>query len=53
MRSFRFQQKVGNSIPVLTLDLNALETTVDGFAITKADGFGEMKIKFEYSDHYI
>lgn len=53
VRSFRFQQKVGYKTPVLTLDLNALKTTVDGFAITKADGFGEMKIKFEHSDNYI
>lgn len=47
VRSFRLEQKVGNDVPTLTLDLNAISTTVDGYVLTYAEGFGEMEIKFK------
>lgn len=46
VRSFRLEHKAGDSVPTLTLDLNAIATTVDGFVLTCAEGFGEIKIDF-------
>lgn len=47
VRSFKLEQKVGNDIPTLTLDLNAIATTVDEPVLIFADGFGEMEINFK------
>lgn len=47
VRSFRLERKVGNSVPTLTVDLNALNIAVDQYVILKHDGYGEIDIKFK------
>ena len=48
VRRFTLEQEVGNEIPLLTLDLNALDVSIDAFAIKQHRGFG--KIEFNLDD---
>lgn len=52
VRNYKLEQKVGNSVPTLTLDLNALNVSVDQKALLFADGFGEMEIRFKDEPSY-
>lgn len=36
-----------NKIPTLTLDLNALDISVDGEFLTRQEGYGEIGIRFK------
>ena len=49
VRRFELKQEVGNSVPTLTLDLNALDLAVDlSVLIMKQEGIGEIEeIKFK------
>lgn len=47
VRSYRLERKVGDVMPTLTLDLNALDIAVDQQVLLFADGFGEMDIRFK------
>lgn len=47
VRSYRLEAKVGDVIPTLTLDLNALDIAVDQQVLLFAEGFGEMDIRFK------
>lgn len=47
VRSFKLERGVGDSIPTLTVDLNALNVSVDTDVLLYASGFGEMEIKFK------
>lgn len=53
VRRFDLKQEVGNSVPTLTLDLNALDLAVDlSVLIMKQEGIGEIEeIKFKTTDH--
>ncbi len=46
VRSYRLEQRAGNSIPVLTVDLNALNLSVDGEFVLRQEGYGEIEIGF-------
>lgn len=46
VRSYELKHHV-NNIPVLTLELNALDIAVDQEVLMFAEGFGEMEIKFK------
>lgn len=52
VRSFSLRQEVGNSIPVLTIDLNALNFSTDIQMLRLVqDGMGEIEsIKFKNSE---
>lgn len=47
VRKFKLEQKVGNCIPILTVDLNALNVSTDTMALIFQEGFGKMEIKFK------
>lgn len=44
VRRFKLKQEVGNSIPVLTVDLNALNLSTDVRAVLMQEGYGEIEI---------
>ncbi len=44
VRRFELKQEVGNSIPVLTVDLNALNFSTDVRAVLMQEGYGEIEI---------
>lgn len=46
VRSYELKHHV-NNIPVLTLELNALDIAVDQEVVMFAEDFGEMEIKFK------
>lgn len=46
IRSMRFEKK-GHDIPILTLDLNALNISVDSPMILQQEGYGEIEIKMK------
>ena len=46
VRSMRFE-KSGHNIPVLSLDLNALDISVDSPMILKQEGYGDIEIKLK------
>lgn len=48
VRSLRFEHGVGSNIPILTIDLNALNLSIDSYAILKHAGFGDIDIKFGF-----
>lgn len=48
VRSYRLEQKVGDNFPILTVDLNALDLTVDGRLLLYQKGKGNIeKIVFK------
>lgn len=47
VRSVKFEQRAGNALPVLTIELNALNTSIDQEALIFMEGFGEVKISFK------
>lgn len=47
VRRFKLEREVGNSIPTLTIDLNALNVSVDTPALLYQEGFSEMEINFK------
>ena len=47
VRSFKLEQGVGNQIPVLTVDLNALNLSVDGEMLLRQEGYGNINIEFK------
>ena len=50
VRSFELKGNGYNRIPTLTLDLNALNLTVDGEFITCQQGYGEIKIDINHEE---
>lgn len=46
VRSMRFEKKA-REFPVLTVDLNALDISIDSPAVMEQAGYGEMEIKFK------
>lgn len=54
VRRFELKQGVGDSVPTLTLDLNALDLAVDlSVLIMKQDGIGEIEeIKFKTNKNF-
>lgn len=46
VRRFKLEREVGNSIPILTLDLNALNISVDTECLAMQEGFGALDISF-------
>lgn len=44
VRRFELKQEVGNSIPVLTVDLNAINFSTDVRAVLMQEGYGEIEI---------
>ena len=46
VRSLSLNQVPGE-LPVLTLDLNALDLTVDAYAVLQQEGYGEIEIKLK------
>lgn len=44
VRRFELKQEVGNSIPILTVDLNALNISTDVRAVLMQEGYGEIEI---------
>lgn len=53
VRRFELKQNVGNDVPILTVDLNALELSTDLQVLkVNQDGVGEIEsIKFRNSDN--
>ena len=47
VRSFKLEHGVGNQLPVLTVDLNALNLSVDGKMLMYQEGYGEINIGFK------
>ena len=47
VRSYRLEHGVGNRVPTLTLDLNALNLSVDGEMLLRQEGFGNINIEFK------
>ena len=53
VRSIRFEKKA-QSMPVVSIDMNCIDMTVDSPFVTKLDGEDEeIEIKFKGSDHSI
>lgn len=46
VRSMHFEKK-GHEIPILTMDLNALDISVDSPMLLRQEGYGDIKISFE------
>lgn len=51
VRRFKLEQGAGNSIPILTVDLNALNISTDTMALMFQEGYGEMEIKFKETEN--
>ena len=49
VRSYRLEHKAGGA-PILTVDLNALNLSVDGKVLLKQEGFGDINIDFSKSN---
>lgn len=47
VRKFELKHGVGNELPTLTVDLNALKLSVDTEAILIQEGIGEIDINFK------
>lgn len=47
VRSFRLEKTVGEKLPTLTVDLNALNLAIDHTCLLKQEGFGEIEINFK------
>lgn len=45
VRSMHFEKK-GHEIPILTMDLNALDISVDSPMLLKQEGYGDIEISF-------
>ena len=50
VRRFKLEQEVGNNIPILTVDLNALNVSTDTQVLLFQEGFGEIEIKFKETE---
>lgn len=47
VRSFELKQEIGNCIPVLTVDLNALNLSTDLSVVLKQKGYGEIEVNIK------
>lgn len=47
VRSFKLEHGVGNQFPVLTVDLNALNLSIDGEMLLRQEGYGNINIDFK------
>ena len=47
VRSFKLEHGVGNQLPVLTVDLNALDFSIDGEMLLRQEGYGNINIEFK------
>lgn len=48
VRSWELSSNGNNAMPTLTLDLNALDLTVDGEFVTRQKGYEEIEINFKH-----
>ena len=47
VRSFKLEHGVGNQLPLLTVDLNALNLSIDGEMLLRQEGYGNINIEFK------
>ena len=45
--SFKLEHGVGNQLPLLTVDLNALNLSIDGEMLLRQEGYGNINIEFK------
>lgn len=50
VRRFKLEHGVGNQFPILTVDLNALNLSIDGRMLLYQEGYGEINIEFKETE---